>query len=716
MKSKNIYLSLLLFFLILSHAQAQSSWPKEIQLNQGEKVIIYQPQPESLEGNLLKARAAISIRQAPDNEPIFGAIWAEARLLTDRDYRIATLENITITNIRFPDIGEESQINELKNSLELQVPQWNLDIALDDLLATLETAAIPSAAEFNNQPPKIIYVTTPTMLVLIDGEPLQRYDEELNIDRIINTPFLIVMNPDDQIYYLYGDKFWYQSAMVTKGWKTVKKLPKRIKKLKKKIEKQQGNTPISQYVFYENPLPPEILVSTVPAELIQSEGEPQFASIEGTSLLYMSNTDNDIFMDIDSQQYYIVLSGRWYTSRSLYGAWQYHPSDQLPEDFASIPEGSEKDGVLVYVAHTEAAEEAVLDAQIPQTARVDRHSAQCSVTYDGNPQFEPIEGTNLDLAMNTSSTILRANKQYFCVENGVWFVSAHATGPWVVSAERPADIDRILPGSAAYHVRYVYIYDVTPDFIYMGYMPGYLGWYVFGPTVVYGTGYYYRPWYGRFYYPRPLTWGFGMLYDPWTGWSMSVGFNVGWYYWERPYRYYGWWGPPMYRPAYHPSYRASRAHQRSFPVPRRNSYSNNLYRYRRDAYTRDINRRSDRVYVQSSRGRSQQTTTPPQNSGRQPASTASQRTRQALPSRDMSNNVYTDRQGNIYRRDQSGQWQKRETRTWKAVPGESNNSIQQVQRQKEMRDRGQVRTNTFNQTTRKTTTSKKNSNRGRSNQ
>jgi hypothetical protein len=64
------------------------------------------------------------------------------------------------------------------------------------------------------------------------------------------------------------------------------------------------------------------------------------------------------------------------------------------------------------------------------------------------------------------------------------------------------------------------IYDSTTDVVYVGYTPGYMGCYVHGPTVVYGTGYYYSPWYGPYYYPRPATFSFSMHYNPWTGWSM----------------------------------------------------------------------------------------------------------------------------------------------------------------------------------------------------
>jgi hypothetical protein len=90
----------------------------------------------------------------------------------------------------------------------------------------------------------------------------------------------------------------------------------------------------------------------------------------------------------------------------------------------------------------------------------------------------------------------------------------------------------------------------------MGYTPGYLGSYISGPTVVYGTGWYYRPWYRRYYYPRPVTWGFGFCYNPWTGWNMGFGmvFNFGWYHVGPRYPYYGGWfgGPNYWRPPYRP--------------------------------------------------------------------------------------------------------------------------------------------------------------------
>ncbi len=38
-----------------------------------------------------------------------------------------------------------------------------------------------------------------------------------------------------------------------------------------------------------------------------------------------------------------------------------------------------------------------------------------------------------------------------------------------------------------------------------------------------GTGYYYTPWYGAYYYPRPVTWGYGVHWNPYSGWGFSIG-------------------------------------------------------------------------------------------------------------------------------------------------------------------------------------------------
>ena len=122
------------------------------------------------------------------------------------------------------------------------------------------------------------------------------------------------------------------------------------------------------------------------------------------------------------------------------------------------------------------------------------------------------------------------------------------------------DIDAIPPSAPVYNVKYVRIYDATPDVVTFGYTPGYTGVYPWHGTVVWGTGWDYRPWVGPMYWwPRPYTWGLSAHYNPWTGWGFGYSWSYpffsvsfGWGGWFRPRRLvrppYGGWGGGWHRP------------------------------------------------------------------------------------------------------------------------------------------------------------------------
>ena len=58
---------------------ADEEWPREIQTEKG-LVVLYQPQVDSLDGDLLSGRSAVSIKATGQDEPIFGAAWLEGRI------------------------------------------------------------------------------------------------------------------------------------------------------------------------------------------------------------------------------------------------------------------------------------------------------------------------------------------------------------------------------------------------------------------------------------------------------------------------------------------------------------------------------------------------------------------------------------------------------------------------------------------------------------
>ena len=690
--------------------QGQQEWPRSFTTDDGTVIKIYQPQPESFADNILKSRWAISVLQNGKSDPVFGTFWSVANVETDRDNRRVIIQSVKVPNVKFPGQADDNFVNSLKTSLETNLPQAAGDLSLDELLASLDQNLEQKklSKDLNTNAPRIIYADRPSLLVMIDGQPKLQQNKDWGLDVVVNSPFTIVKNNDGQ-YYLYGGKHWYSAPAATGPFNPAGNVSENLQKVQSTVD--AANSSNAGYVdsaaaAQENTVS-NIIVSTSAAELIQSEGKPNFTPIAGTDLSYVSNSPNDIFQDQSSGKYYVLISGRWYESGSLTGGWHYIAANALPANFAKIPEGSPKDNVLASVAGTEAAREAVMDAQIPQTAKVERATASTEVNYNGDPKFAPVEGTNMQYATNTGSSVMEENGMYYTVDNGVWFESSNPNGPWTVATARPDEVDKIPPSSPLYNTKYVYVYDVTPDYVYMGYTPGYMNAYIYGPTVVYGTGYYYNPWFDGFYYPRPWSYGFGFGYNPWCGWSLGFGYGFGWFhfgigfgggYWGgRGWGGGGWWGPHAYRPAYAWNrYRTNGFYGNNFYRNRNvfvNNYRTNIYRGRGGVITRDNRTITNRSF--SGRPSSFNGNRPGGfNNGGRPGTTV-----QGRPNgggRPGSNNVFSDRNGNVYQRNQStNQWQQRQPNNqWRSVPQNSQN-IQNLNRQQQMRTRGQTSSQNF---------------------
>ncbi|HET6256375.1 MAG TPA: hypothetical protein VFE32_20035 [Puia sp.] len=705
MRSTKIFVSMLLAVSVLSapafaqqpppsgppaQAEQQQDWPRSFTMDDGTVVKIYQPQPESFSNNVLKSRWAISVLQLGKTDPVFGTFWSVANVETDRDARRVVIQSAKVPNVKFPGQPDENFTNSMKTALETNLPATAGDLSLDELLASLDQDLEQQkmSKNLNTNAPRIIYQDHPSLLVVIDGQPKLQTNKDWGLDVVVNTPFTIVKGHDNQ-FYLYGAKHWYTAQQATGPYSPAGNVPSELQQVQSAVDNANSSQPgytDSAAVAQDNVVS-DIVVSTSPAELIQTNGQPTFTPIQGTGLSYASNSSNDIFQD-QGGKYYVLISGRWYTSGSLTGGWHYLAANALPADFARIPEGSPKDNVLASVAGTDAAREAIMDAQIPQTAKVDRNSATTSVNYDGDPQFAPVQGTDMQYAINTGSSVIQENGVYYSVDNGVWFQAPSPNGPWTVATERPADVDAIPPTSPLYNVKYVYVYDVTPDYVYMGYTPGYLNDFVYGPTCVYGTGFYYNPWFNGFYYPRPWSWGFGFGYNPYVGWSLGFGYGFGWFHggwgagWHGGWGGWrgGWWGPASYHPAYAWNrYRSVGFYGAGFARNRNvfaNSYHTNIYASRRGVVTRDNHSFAPRPGGVGGVG------------GR-PGGFAN-------GARPGTNNVFSDRAGNVYQRTPTNQWQQRSNNSWR--PMQNNPQVRQnLNRQQQMRDRGQVRTQNFNQ-------------------
>jgi hypothetical protein len=279
---------------------------------------------------------------------------------------------------------------------------------------------------------------------------------------------------------------------------------------------------------------------------------------EEAYLLYVANTESHVLVDVQTGETYVLASGRWFRAPSLDGPWVNVPPDELPGPFGDIPPDSDIGDVRTFVAGTEEAADAVADSLIPQTAEV-RRDQQFQAAYDGPPQFQKIEGTELSYAVNTPDAVVLDAGRYWACDQGVWYTAPAAEGPFVVADQRPPHIDQVPPTVHIYNTRYVFVYRSTPQVVFVGHTPGFVGVYRHRGVVVFGTGFVYRPWIGpTVFFARPTTFGVRVVYNPWTGFGFVVSpatpfITVGIHFhpvWGPRPRPPGWWGPVVYRPVF----------------------------------------------------------------------------------------------------------------------------------------------------------------------
>ncbi|WP_342051580.1 MULTISPECIES: carbohydrate-binding family V/XII [unclassified Cupriavidus] len=521
-------------------ARASLQWPRQFDAA-GQHIEVYQPQIERWEGNQLGGRAAVAVGPK-DGAPTYGVARFSATADIDKPSGLVQLSQLRIDSVDVPTRPDAAE--QVRQALIAQLPPQGLTVPLEQLQASYAVAqqiAQGQRVAVRNDVPQILFATTPTVLVLVDGDPAWRRMAGSHYERALNSRALLLRDESGELF-LQAAGYWYRSESAGGAWEPMPTPPASLLAAASKAEAPKPD-PMLPADGRKPPSAPAVLLATRPAELIVTNGAPQMAPVNGVGLLTVANADHAVFVDPTSNQSYLLLSGRWFRAPMLTGPWEYVPGDQLPADFAKISPNDPKANVLVSVPGTPQAREAEIAANIPQTASVSRAKASLTVAYDGAPRFEAIDGTLLQYAANTGTPVIDVGGRFFAVANGIWFVAPSPTGPWSVATEVPAAIYAMPPSSPLYYVTYVRIYSVTPDVVVVGYTPGYMG-VVVGPagTVVYGTGYVYPPYVGTVYYGYPPTYGYGAGFGIGMAEGFAFGFAAG-AIWGAATPYWGpYWG------------------------------------------------------------------------------------------------------------------------------------------------------------------------------
>src|SRR5262245_36620106 len=497
-------------------------WPRLIMAPSGATNVLYQPQVMSWEKQAkLVAMSAVSYTPKGSNKGELGAVRLESATSTSVEERMVNFLKVDITAMNFPTL-EKAQSQEVLNEIRKSLPKENVLISLDRVTAAVDTSQVSvQNVKINTEPPPIFFTTKDAILVQFDGEPIMAPISGSPLRYVVNTNWDVFEDQDSKLWYLRNDKYWYQTTDFKK-WKAVSKLPESFDKLDKDDNWKAVNENIPAKKGGKVPL---IFESKKPAELILVKGSPKLEKVEGTKLQWVKNTETDLFRydGAKKKQYYVLLSGRWFRTEKLdKGPWAFATAE-LPPDFAQIPRSHERSRVLASVPGTDEAAQAVLLAQVPRTARVDKKNLTApAVSYDRHPQFKKVEGTSVSYAVNSGYDVLQVGSLYYLCFQGVWFSSNSPAGPWVATTKVPAEIYTIPSDSPMQHVTYVTVIEDDEDYPTYGYTAGYMGMTVAFGCAMWGTGYYYPPYYHYgpgypVYYPRPVAYGCGVAYNPWTG-------------------------------------------------------------------------------------------------------------------------------------------------------------------------------------------------------
>ena len=514
-------------------------WPRIISL-QGAKYSLYQPQVNSWIGGDLQAHAAVSVLAPASQVPVFGVIEITAKTEVDRTARTVYFRQITVVKATFPSAPQSAA--QYQQGFQQLLSTGRSTMSLDRLEAMLAIGGAEKKARsipVKNDPPAIVFSQTSAILVPIDGEPVWRPVPGTALQRVLNTRAFLVRDDAVGLLYLHLFDGFVEAKTIAGPWTVATNVPQAVSATAATLAKEgvvdlmagprNDKDPKSNPSLKNGA--PRVIVSTTPTELIITESAPDWVPIENSSLVYVKNTTGNVFLFLGDQKTYVLVTGRWFRGAYLAGPWEYVAGSELPPDFAKIPDDSPKENVKASVPGTPQAQEAVIANEIPQMATIDRAKVAFTPIINGAVQLEPVPDTSLSYVFNSPQPIIMVSPaEWYAVESGVWFTAPAALGPWVVATAIPPVIYSIPPSSPVHYVTYVRVYDGTPQYVVVGYTPGYFGTVVTpAGVVVYGTGYSYVPYLGAtVWYPPPVTYGYAaaVTWTPWTGWAVGFGFGL----------------------------------------------------------------------------------------------------------------------------------------------------------------------------------------------
>ncbi len=204
---------------------------------------------------------------------------------------------------------------------------------------------VPAPQVANPMIPQIFYSTVPAEVVLFDGRPNYTEIPGTQLVYANNTDSPVFVYSPTQTYYYLAAGRWFSAQSLTGPWTFASlSLPADFAK----IPLSSPASAILASVPGTSQAKDAVLIAQIPTVMVlnpttaaaqakvEYTGAPQFVPVEGTTLLYASNTPDKVIQVGDL--YYLCLQGVWFMSASPQGPWS--TASSVPQVIYTIPPSS----------------------------------------------------------------------------------------------------------------------------------------------------------------------------------------------------------------------------------------------------------------------------------------------------------------------------------------------------------------------------------------
>ena len=330
------------------------------------------------------------------------------------------------------------------DEITASVPLDERVIALDRVLANIDTSQIiPKNVEgVKADPPPIFFSKTPAVLVNIDGDPIWAPIPQNDLKSAVNTNWDLFQHGPTKTFYLRNEQVWLKATDVKGPWGPAGTLPESFKKLPADDNWKEVKASLPGQTISASQAP-KVFVSTAaggddsPARRAELPGGP------GRDAAAVGQQHRERRVPHGPQRARSTSSSRAAGSRRPISPGPGRSRRRrLPAEFKKIPlEHAALARAGVGAGHARRPPRRFCSRRFRRRRRVSKTLQAPEVAYQGGtPQFQPIEKTTVQRAVNTDKDIIKVGDLYYMCFQGVWFMSTDGDRP-VEGHRRGAEAD-----------------------------------------------------------------------------------------------------------------------------------------------------------------------------------------------------------------------------------------------------------------------------------